>query len=210
MTLAAECPRCSLGVSAVGDRWRCEDHGLVTPLWRATTPCYEAFADHLGRAEPLPTWLPWPLAPGWQVNDFGCVAQPGDEARAGFAACSGPSELDGVVEVVVVSEEPGVGLGARCARASHTDPGPQIQGPPHARVRVDGHPVPLWSVSTATDDPDFDRSVMVGEAHGRWLWLVLRPASVALMLQDRWNLRDVSGLGPELVTLPFGEVPRVW
>ena len=42
----------------------------------------------------------------------------------------------------MVSEEPGVGLGARCAGVSQTDPGAEIEGgPPDAKVRIDGHPI---------------------------------------------------------------------
>ena len=51
---------------------------------------------------------------------------------------------------------------------------------------------------------DFDRSVVAGEAHGRWLWIVLRPASAILLLRDDWILRDVSAVGPPLVEMPFG------
>ena len=50
----------------------------------------------------------------------------------------------------------------------------------------------LWSVSTSRSDADLDRAVLVGEAEGRWLWLVLRPASALLLLRDDWILRDVS------------------
>ena len=56
-------------------------------------------------------------------------------------------------------------------------------------------------------DGEFDRSVFAGEAAGRWLWLVLRPASAMLLLRDDWILRDIAGLGPQLVELPFGGPP---
>ena len=40
-----------------------------------------------------------------------------------------------------------MGLGARCAGVPRTDPGAEIgDGPPHAKVRIDGHPISLWSV----------------------------------------------------------------
>ena len=55
-----------------------------------------------------------------------------------------------------------------------------------------------------------DRAVLAGESMGRWLWLVLRPASAALLLLDLGALQDVAELGPELVALPFGSVPRAW
>lgn len=211
MTLAASCPRCSSPLTEDESGWRCIDHGAVTPLWRPAKASYEAFAEHLSRCSVIPTLLPWPLSPGWAITDFGCVARPDREARASFISCAGTSDLDGVVEVTVVSEEPGVGVGARCAGIARTDPGGEIgDGPPHAKVRIDGHPISLWSVSTSETDHTFDRSVFAGEAHGRWLWLVLRPASAALLLNDEWILCDIADLGPELVDLPFGGNPPPW
>jgi hypothetical protein len=69
--------------------------------------------------------------------------------------------------------------------------------------------VSLWLVTV--DDPDrwFDRSVFAGEAEGRWLWLVLRPADVALVTEE-WLLADLADLGPELIDVPFGDGPRAW
>ncbi len=211
MPLGAGCPRCSLPVSDEDGTWRCVDHGAVTPLWRPVTAGYDSFADHLKLAASIPTLLPWPLAPGWSVTDFGSVADVDGDGRASFVTCCGPSDLDGVVEVTLVSEEPGVGLGARVAGVRHTDPGAEIgDGPPLAKVRIGGHPIPLWPVLTSDADVAFDRSVFAGEAHGRWLWLVLRPASAALLLKDEWILMNVGDLGPELVDLPFGGSPPAW
>lgn len=211
MSLEAGCPRCSSPVSGEGDDWRCLDHGPITPLWRPSTAGYADLVEHLRLCRPIPTLMPWPLSPGWKITDFGCVVQPEKEARASLISCSGMSELDGVVELTVVSEEPGVGVGARCANVSRSDPGADIgDGPPQARVRINSKPIALWAVSTSLSDNDFDRSVFAGEAHGRWLWLVLRPASAALLLNDEWILCDVADLGPELVDLPFGGSPPPW
>jgi uncharacterized protein DUF6758 len=192
--------------------WRCLDHGVIQPLWRPSTACYETFAEHLLQAVGMPTLMRWPLMAGWSITDFGCVGGGDHDARAVFVSCAGPSDLDGgVVELTVVSEEPGIGLGARCAAASRTDPGADLgEGPPHARVRIDGHPISLWSVSTSETDVDFDRSVLAGEALGRWLWLVLRPASAVLMLEEEWVLQDLATLGPALIDLPFGGSPPAW
>jgi hypothetical protein len=211
MTLAPGCPRCPASLTQEGPYWRCVDHGRISPLWRPAAADYEGFAEHLKRSPGMPSLMPWPLTPGWLITDFGHVATEGYDARASFISCAGPSDADGVVELTVVSEEPGVGLGARVAAAPRTDPGADIgDGPPHAKVRIDGHPVSLWVVSTSAADADFDRSVFAGEAHGRWLWLVLRPASAALLLKDEWVLHDVSGLGPALIDLPFGGSPPAW
>ena len=181
------------------------------PLWRPTVADYDRFAEYVGSAEGMPIFMPWPLSPGWTVTDFGCVSAPGRDARATFVTCTGASDPDGVVEVSVISEEPGVGLGARCAGLLRSDPGSEIgDGPPHAKVRIDGHPVSLWSVLTSDVDVAFDRSVFAGEAEGRWLWLVLRPASAALLLKDEWILLNIADLGPELIDLPFGDSPPAW
>jgi len=36
-------------------------------------------------------------------------------------------------------------------------------------------------VSETGSDRELDRSVVAGEARGRWLWVVLRPASAILL-----------------------------
>lgn len=210
MSLVVGCPRCTLPVTE-DDGWHCPDHGAITPLWRPSAASYETLAELLRHGGDSPTLLPWPLPPGWTITDFGCVAEPGEAARASLLSCSGVSDLDGPVELTVVSEEPGVGLGSRCAGIDHTDPGAEVGlGLPQAKVRIEGVALPLWSVSTPLADPALDRSVFAGEAHGRWLWLVLRPASAALLLCDEWVLADLTGLGPALIDVPFGGNPPPW
>ena len=209
MSLVPQCPRCASPVSESEGGWACADHGPIPPLWRVTQASYDAFSDHLSRAQDFPTYLPWPLSPGWEVTDFGVVAGP--RAQATVTCVAGASALDGPVEVVVVSEEPGTGLGARCAGTLHSDPGMQIAAStPTARVRVGPQSIPLWTISTSDADRTLDRSVFAGEAAGRWLWLVLRPASAMLLLADEWILSDVSGLGPQLLDVPFGGHPPAW
>ena len=67
----------------------------------------------------------------------------------------------------------------------------------------------MAAVYVATDTR-LDRSVFAGEAQGRWLWLVLRPASAMLLLADEWILADVSGFGAQLLETPFGGNPPAW
>jgi hypothetical protein len=212
MSLAAGCPRCPTPVARVGDggAWSCPDHGVVRPLWRPEEATYDGFVAHLDRAGAFPTYLPWPLSPGWQITDFAVVADDRG-ATASLTCVSGPSELDGPVDVLVIAEEAGVGLGARCAGTTGDDPGSELgDGPASARLRIGSQAVSLWPISTSGEAGEWDRSVVVGEAAGRWLWLVLRPASAMLLLHDGWQLRDVSALGMALVELPFGGPRSAW
>lgn len=204
------CPRCSLPLTEAGPTWACPEHGPTPPLWRPQESTYDTFVKHLEHATDFPTYLPWPMGPGWQVTDFGVVVQNESAPRATVSCVSGTSALDGPVDVLVVSEEPGTGLGARVARLKSPDPRDIGEGPPVVKVRIDRGQVPLWAVSTSDADEEFDRYVMVGEAAGRWLWIVLRPASAMLLMRDEWILRDVGGMGAPLVEMAFGGPPPVW
>jgi hypothetical protein len=209
VSLAASCPRCTSPIQHGDGRWTCLQHGEVEPLWRPEKVDYETFAELVGRAGEMPTYLPWPLSPGWSISDFGCVAGAGP--RATVTTVMGISDVDGEVEISVVSEDPGVGLGARVAGALHTDPGDQVGiGPPAVRIRAGGRTVPMWVVDVETGEEVLDRSVFAGEADGRWLWLVVRPASAALLLTDEWLLADVTGFGPNALEMPFGGPRPSW
>ncbi|QIX28803.1 hypothetical protein ncot_14345 [Nocardioides sp. JQ2195] len=179
-------------------------------MWRAAEASYDSFGEHLRRAGGFPTYLPWPMASGWQVTDFGVVVG-GTGAVATVASVAGVSPLDGPVEVTMVSEEPATGLGSRCAGTVHSDPGAEIGAEaPSMRVRVDGQVVPLWLLPMSGDDAVRDRAVAAGEAHGRWLWLVVTPASALLLLREDWLVADVSGVGAPLLELPFGGPRASW
>lgn len=209
--LSAGCPRCSNPVLARDGAWLCPVHHAVPPLWRPRLASYDAFAAHLVAAGAFPSYLPWPMSPGWHVTDFGVVGADPEHPAATVTCCSGPSDLDGTVEMMVISEEPGTGLGARCAGTDRSDPGPEVgDSPPTVHVRVGTRDVALWAISTSAASRDFDRSVLAGEAEGRWLWLVLRPASAMLLMREGVVLRDVSGIGAPLVELPFGGPPPPW
>jgi hypothetical protein len=120
-------------------------------------------------------------------------------AVAAAVAWSAPAPLGGPADVLLVAEEPGVGLGAALAGLDGPDPDTHVLGgPPSTKVRVEGHPTPLWEVETAAD-----RTAYVGEASGCWLWAVVWPGEVALELHDGVRLVDLRDPGHELV-LPFG------
>jgi hypothetical protein len=185
------------------------DHGEVTPLWRPREATYDAFSLHLGRSRQFPTYLPWPMSPGWSVSDFGSVGD--DDTLATVVCVSGTSDLDGPVDVFVVIEQVGTGLGARLAGTPRDDPGPEVgEGPPPVRVRIGSASVPLWTVSTSDSAQPFDRTVLAGERAGMWLWLVMRPASAMLLLRDDWILKDAAEVGPEMLDLTFGGRPPTW
>ena len=211
MPLAASCPRCTTPLDGDGASFNCAAHGGVTPLWRSAPPEYTSFAEVVLRSAGLPTYLPWPMSPGWSISDFGCVAGKDGPALATVTTIAGASALDGDVEVTVVTEEPGVGLGSRVAGTPRADPGESVgRGPASVRVRIDGHPVPMWAVPSADDDDLLARVAFAGEAGGRWLWLVMRPASAALLLHDDWLLADAGGFGHEAIEMPFGGTPPAW
>jgi hypothetical protein len=223
--LAASCPRCTSPVTGEGASFACSVHGPTDPLWRPDEADYDTFAELVGRIDDIPTYLPWPMSPGWSIADFGCVGT-GGRVRATVTSTVGTSDLDGEVEVTIVSEDPGIGLGARCAGTSYDDPGPQISnGPPSIHVRAGGRTVPMWLVDDHTDSAGSERdltvgeltdgevlarAVFAGESDGRWLWLVMRPASAALLLHDDWLLADVTGFGPEALEMPFGGPRPAW
>ncbi len=198
-------------MSGEGAAFACSLHGRTDPLWRPDRADYESFAELVARIDDMPTYLPWPMSPGWSIADFGCVGD--TRVRATVTTTVGTSDLDGEVEVTVVSEEPGVGLGARCSGTAYDDPGPQVShGPPAVHVRAGGRTVPLWLVDgeQAGDQELLARAVFAGEAEGRWLWLVMKPASSALLLHDEWLLADVTGFGPEALEMPFGGPRPTW
>lgn len=216
MALHAGCPWCTTPVApADEDAWSCPEHGLVPPLWRPTAPSYDSFVEHLDRAGPFPTYLPWPLGPEWHISDFALVGT--GSIRATLTCVSGATALDGPVDVIVISEEPGTGLGARVIGMTDRDrdafEAAVAGGPPEVKVRLSSHAVGLWPVPILRQQEgseEWDRSVLLGEAEGRWLWLVLRPASALLLLREEWILRDVSDSGPQLVEVPFGGQPGTW
>jgi hypothetical protein len=177
--------------------WQCEVHGQVDPLGAAHSPSREGL-DGLLRTSGVPAWLPWPLPAGWLVSGF---AGAGDE-RSGLRGCvvavSGPNPVGGPGDLLLVSEEPGVGLGARLAGLDGPDPGQGFaSAQPSAFVRFGNHEFPLWHV----DAPG--RAVFAGEVMGHWLWTVLWPDTAGLLMLEPITLRDLRDPGQQL-DLPFG------
>ncbi|MBX6356214.1 MAG: hypothetical protein IRZ05_10225 [Micromonosporaceae bacterium] len=185
--------------------WRCDGCGPVPPLHVAQHIGPEVMAAVVAQVlhgpARVPLWCLWPLVPGWTVTGVGWAGDERTGVRATALACSGPAPLGGgPADLVLVAEEPGVGLGSRFAGILGPDPGPVLAAAltdsgAHAKIKVAGHPTPLWSVGSAPD-----RSAYAGEAMGVWLWLVAWPPSAGYLLAEDVTLRDLTvWLPPELV-----------
>jgi hypothetical protein len=101
-----------------------------------------------------------------------------------------------VADVVLVSEEPGIGLGARYAGLEGPDPGPALADAlthtaAQAKVTTNGQTAPLWLVRGADG-----RSAYVGEAEGLWLWAILWPADAGYLFAEDVNLLDLREESP--------------
>jgi hypothetical protein len=188
--------------------WRCDMDGPVLPLHVAEhigPAILDTVLARLRAAQPdgdhVPVWCPWPLMPGWTVTGVGWVGDERSGVRASVLACSGPAPLSGgPADIILVAEEPGVGVGTRFAGIPGPDPGPFLDGvmthgPAHAKLRASGWPTPLWSVKSADD-----RSAYVGEALGMWLYAVAWPAVAGYLFAEDLSLHDLTESTPsELV-----------
>ena len=185
--------------------WRCDRCGPVPPWHVAEHVSAEivgAAATAAASGQPaIPLWCPWPLLPGWMATGVGWAGDDRDGVRATALACSGPAPVgEGPADLVLIAEEPGVGLGMRFAGIEGLDPGPHLAEAmettaAHAKVKAGGHPTALWAV-TARDG----RSAYVGEAKGLWLYAVAFPASAGYILAEHVVLHDLTEwLPPELV-----------
>lgn len=133
----------------------------------------------------------WPLPQHWQLAGLGYAGAERSGGCASLVACAGPAPLGGVADLVLICEEPGIGLGAGYAGIAEPDPGPIPDLVRAATVEIGGHPAALWAVP----GPD-DRAVMVGEALGLWLWAILWPAAAGYLLAEDVGLVDLRETRP--------------
>ena len=143
--------------------------------------------EYVVKRAKVPVWMPHGLLGGWLNSGFGCAGDDRDGARAAVTSMTGPSPVGGAAEILLVAEEPGVGLGARHAGLPGPDPGTGFDaGPPDAKIEVAGHPTALWNLPTSDD-----RAVFVGEAKGHWLWMIIWPAAAGVLMYDALSLADL-------------------
>ncbi|WP_165990155.1 DUF6758 family protein [Streptomyces sp. YIM 98790] len=204
------CPKCGGRVRAPGlfsDTWQCSVHGAVQPLQPVLPPSVDGLAVVVRRTQ-VPVWMPWPLPVGWLYTGVAAAGDDRSGGRAVVVACSGPSPLGGPGELLLISEELGVGLGARYAGIEGPDPVPymSVDQPPATKVLAGGRPTPLWHV---TGTPD-DRAVFAGEARGMWLWAVVWPERSGLLMYDELVLTDLREAGHEIELIPCGALsPKI-
>jgi hypothetical protein len=176
---------------------------VVAPLWPAHRPSAEGLRGLLHHPG-VPALVPWPLPASWLVTGFAAAGDDRSGARGCVVALSGPNPVGGLGEMLLVSEEPGTGLGAWFAGLPGPDPGEGFAaGPPHALVEFGHHEFPLWHV----DAPG--RAAFAGEVLGNWLWVVLWPDTAGVLLVEPLQLRDLRDPGQDL-DLPYGAAsPRL-
>ena len=200
------CPRCQGALSepsAWHSAWQCDLHGAVQPLRMTRTPSPGGLQALL-KAAKVPVWLPWPIPLGWLVTGFTGAGDERSGIRGSAVAVSGPNPLGGPADLLIVAEEPGVGLGAGLAGLPGPDPGDGFaSGQPNASVKVANHEAPLWLVEAD------HKAVFAGEVAGSWLWLVLWPDTAGTLLMEPLELRDLRDPAQDL-DLPFGALsPRL-
>jgi hypothetical protein len=150
------------------------------------------------RGAEVPVWVPWPLPQGWLVTGFAIAGDERTGTRGCSVALSGPNPLGGPADMMIISEEPGVGLGARFAGLGGPDPGAHFaKGQPAGVVEFANHEFPVWNVDTR------GRAAFAGEVSGNWLWLVLWPDTAGMLMVEPLPIRDLRDPGQEL-DLPFG------
>lgn len=202
--MRAVCPRCGSKVhapTAWSSAWLCDLHGEINPLAPARQPTTDGLHALVKQAK-VPFWLPWPLPQGWLVTGFTIAGDERTGARGSAVALSGPNPLGGPADLLIVAEEPGVGLGAGLAGLPGPDPGAGFAAmAPNATVKVAHHDVPLWLVESD------GKAVFAGEVAASWLWLVLWPDTAGALLVEPIPLRDLRDTGQDL-DLPFGVLSK--
>jgi hypothetical protein len=200
MTAPPACPRCAGPLRAPGywsSAWQCELHGEVLPFYLAPQPNLAAI-DRLVADAKVPVWVPRPLPSGWTVTGVGWAGDARTGARASLIALSGPSPSQGPADLLIVAEEPGVGLGARFAGIAGPDPGASPDRAPDVKIHAAGHPTPLWRTAQAEG-----RCTLAGESKAQWLWTILWPEP-AWRILDKIHLHDLRDGGHPELELVFG------
>lgn len=182
------CVRCDgpLARNPGDGQWRCGVHGVVEPMHPAV-PAERHHLHDIASSSGVPVWLAWPPPRDWVVTGVRRTASDG-MARGVAVSFTGPGLTSRQAELVVVAEEPGVGLGASYAGLDTPDPGPELASlPADTRVTAGGHLTALWALPVV--EPD--RVVYVGEAAGCWIWAIVWPVTEWMVVHDDLRLVDL-------------------
>lgn len=182
----------------MSSQWECDRHGPVVPL-RTWTRASPDVVGHAAASCVVPLWCPLPLLPGWTVTGMALAGDERTGSRATALALSGPSPVGGPADLVLVAEEPGIGLGGRISGVEAVDPGLDTDRQPDAKVLAAGHATSLWRCESADD-----RVAFAGEALGVWLWAVLWPPAAELVLLEHVELHDLRDEAHVGLDLPVG------
>ena len=207
MPAKPECPRCGTLLrppNVMHESYLCPQHGQVAPLQPAVLPDPDQMHNLLASAA-VPAWLPWPLPATWVFTGLRIVGGDSGPSRAVAIGLTGTSLATGPADLIIVSEQPGTGLGARLAGLASPDPDQGLFAEPATiTVTAAGWPTPLWSLPG-----DADRTSYVGVAAGEWLWLVGWPELTWSVIHDDLRLIDVRK-ADRLADLPRGALmPRL-
>lgn len=215
------CPRCGADARPPGlwsDVWTCPAHGDIAPLHAPMAATPETLVGGAQRSQ-VPVWLPWPLPVGWLATGLLLAGDEHSGTRAAAVACSGPNPLPPslhddepeaetpghrVADLLLVAEQPGVGLAAHLAGLGGVDAGDAIAaGGPNLKLDAAGQDVPLWCVGGD------GCAAYVGEARGVWLWALVWPQRAAAVLLEDFSLVDLRDPGHAL-DIPCGALsPRL-
>jgi hypothetical protein len=177
----------------------CPTHGRVDPLH---PPVPAEALDLVAARADVPVWVPDPPPVGWQVTGLRYAGHERTGWTAVVVAVSGPNPLGGDADLLLIAEEPGVGVGCWYAGLPGPDPGAPVGRPPDAEISVAHHNAHLWACPGTLPD----RAAYVGEAAGLWLWVVAVPAAAELLLLERLRLADAHDGVLALRRGPIGSV----
>jgi len=200
------CVRCGTPVARDGDgRSSCDLDGSVAAIDAYAEPTVHGLLQQASQVA-APTWLPWPMLDQLSLSGTGAALEAAGRPLATVAALSGPDVVGGAADLVIVCEEPMVGMGARYAGTAGLDIGSEIAHRlPAVHVSVAGRTTPMWWIAGPAD-----RDVFVGEASGRWLWVVAWPATAGALVHDGLPLRDLRDLLGQVDLIPLtGLCPRL-
>ncbi len=191
------------------DSWTCARHGDVAPVHCPIVASDDAMRQLAARTQ-VPMWLPWPLPAGWLVTGLRWAGDEHSGPVATVMACSGPNHLpsgyqdEPSADLLLVAEQPGVGLGAHLAGLTDVDPGATVaDGAADVKLGVAGHDTPLWLV------PVDGLAAYVGEAAGVWLWALAWPETASAVLMEPFELADARDPAHRL-EVPYGALsPRL-